>query len=85
MKANQLLRIMYFYSGGCQREDPNNFSSSIMMNTSLSFKNLFLMFTLNIDGDHQNNVVYKSPTGDRVALMTLESFSAQNLFIYLGY
>lgn len=85
MKANQLLRIMYFYSGGCQREDPNNFSSSIMMNTRLSFKKLFLTFTPNIDGDHQNNLVYKNPTRDRgVALMTLEPFPAQTyLFLWI--
>lgn len=85
MKANHLLRIMYFYSGGCQREDPNNFSSSIMMNTRLSFKKLFLTFTLNIDGDHPNNAVYKNPTGDRVvALMTLEPFLPKTyLFIWV--
>lgn len=65
MKANQFLRIMYFCSGGCQREDPHNFPSSMMMDTRLSFKKLFLTFTPNIDGYHQYNAVYRNPMGYR--------------------
>lgn len=54
-----------------------------MVNIGPSFKNLFLTFTLNIDGKHQSKALYKKfPEG--VDSDTFETVLCQR-FIYSGY
>lgn len=54
--------------------DITNNSSSILVNTELGFKKVGLIFTLSVDGEHQNKTLHTKKSHRGQTLMPLKQF-----------